>query len=430
MRVLVLSGCLPHAIAAHEAANSVCFHIVRELAALDGWQVEMLCVGTHDVAWPHAAMPQKDELQALGVQFLPNLIVSHQKVEGRGWSQLPHVLRADPDYLCRGAEHSARLAAHIAGHCPDLILTVWSELATAMAHRLPYPVFAYYGNPDPKTAAALRYQSRRYDGAPSGPLKHLRIAYQEFVARRAETAHLHVMRHMAGTVNVAANDAQYYVAHGVPNAAYLRNIWGVLREDWELARDQVEVARPLKIIGNVGGLHATGNTLGLQILGERIVPELRRLLGADAFEVHICGGGRPTEYVARLLDDPNIKVRGFVPDIDAEILSAPVFLVANNWNPRFRVGNTRFLHAWSLGACCIAFRGCAEAMPELVHEENVLLGDTPEQVAQSIARVARDPALRRRIGRRGYETVSTLFSPRVVVADLAARLMRIAVPRT
>ena len=35
---------------------------------------------------------------------------------------------------------------------PDVVLTVWGKLATAMAHRLLYPVFAYYGNPDTKTA--------------------------------------------------------------------------------------------------------------------------------------------------------------------------------------------------------------------------------------------------------------------------------------
>ena len=62
-------------------------------------------------------------------------------------------------------------------------------------------------------------------------------------------------------------------------------------------------------------------------------------------------------------------------------------------------------------------------MPELVHEHNVLLGDSPEQLAAEIARVAHDPELRRKLGRRGYETVSTLFSPSAVVSDLSNRLI-------
>ena len=285
-----------------------------------------------------------------------------------------NILNSNPDYLCHGSEHLASLEAHISAVKPDVVLTVWSELATAMAHRLPYPVFAYYGNPDTKIVA-MRYLNQISDR--SVPRRIIQQIYDRMHAYFFKKAHLRVMSRLAGLVDVAANDALYYAQNGLSKAAYVRNIWGNFREDWESEREQSEINNPLKIIGNVGNLSATGNTFGLQILCERIIPELRILLGADAFEVHICGGGRPTDHVAGLLDDPNIRVRGFVADIDAEIISAPVFLVANNWNPYFQVGNTRFLHAWSLGACCIAFRACSEAMPELVHEHNVLLGDSP-----------------------------------------------------
>jgi glycosyltransferase involved in cell wall biosynthesis len=422
MKILVLSGCQPHTLAAHEAANTVSYHIVHQLAASHSWKVSYLCINTHEVLWPDVALAQRDTLMGLGVRFLPNLVIRHEKVNGRGLAKLSNILRANPDYLCHGSEHSASLQAHVSAEKPDVVLTVWSEVATAMAHRLPHPVFAYYGNPDPKTAAVIRSLQKLSSGE-SGPRQLIHAISDRMHAYFFKKAHLRIMSRLAGLVDVAANDALYYAHNGLSDAAYVRNIWGNLCEDWESERDRCEVANPLKIIGNVGNLNATGNTLGLQILCERIVPELRILLGADAFEVHIFGGGRPTNHVACLLDDPNIKVRGFVPDIDGEIISAPVFLVANNWNPHFRVGNTRFLHAWSLGACCVAFRACSDAMPELVHEHNVLLGDSPEQLAAQVARVAHDPEMRRILGRCGYETVSTLFSPQAVVSDLSSWLI-------
>jgi len=422
MKILVLSGCQPHTLCAREAANTVSYHIVHELAASHSWNVSYLCINTHQVLWPDMAVAQRDILIGLGVRFLPNLVFRHEKVNGRDFLKLANILRANPDYLCHGSEHSALLEAHLLPEKPDVVLTVWSEVATAMAHRLPYPVFAYYGNPDPKTAAAIR-SLQKLSSVESGRRRLVHAISDRIHAYFFKKAHLRIMSRLAGLVDVAANDAQYYVKSGLSNAAYVRNIWGNLREDWESERERSELTNPLKIIGNVGNLNATGNTFGLQILCERILPELRILLGADAFEVHVCGGGRPTDHIANLLQDPNIRIRGFVPNIDAEIISAPVFLVANNWNPHFRVGNTRFLHAWSLGACCIAFRSCSDAMPELVHEQNVLLGDSPEQLAAEIARVANDAALRRKLGRVGYETVSTLFSPQAVVSDLSSRLM-------
>jgi hypothetical protein len=69
------------------------------------------------------------------------------------------------------------------------------------------------------------------------------------------------------------------------------------------------------------------------------------------------------------------------------------------------------LHAWSLGACVIAFRDCREAMPEIQHGYNALLGDTAEDIAELIFKALNDQILRRRIGLGGIETLKNSFSP-------------------
>ena len=84
-----------------------------------------------------------------------------------------------------------------------------------------------------------------------------------------------------------------------------------------------------------------------------------------SFRVEIFGAAKLHPRIAQHLNGPDVVVRGFVPDIDAAILSAPVFLCINNATP-FKVGHTRYLLGWSLGACMVAHRDAALSMPEIV----------------------------------------------------------------
>jgi Glycosyl transferases group 1 len=113
-------------------------------------------------------------------------------------------------------------------------------------------------------------------------------------------------------------------------------------------------------------------------------------------------------------------MRGFVDDIDGEMMTAPVFLCLNNAS-RFKVGHTRYLHAWSLGCCVIAHRDAALSMPEMVSGENCLLGGSPAEIADMVAQ-ARDVRLRRRLGEAGYATFVEKFTARPVVEQILGRI--------
>ena len=95
------------------------------------------------------------------------------------------------------------------------------------------------------------------------------------------------------------------------------------------------------------------------------------------------------------------------------------FLVANN-SDRFKVGHTRFLHAWSLGAAVVGFADSALAMPEIAHGQNALLGQTPAELARHIVDLAADTAMRRRLGRSGADMVTGPFAPQRVTAQIAS----------
>ena len=165
--------------------------------------------------------------------------------------------------------------------------------------------------------------------------------------------------------DVAANDALYYQQKGHPNAFYIQNIWiDRFGASWEETRQRLEIKTPAKIIVNVGQLGATANRYGMEILAKEVAPALRDLLREIPYELHILGKGEIIEPLRRLLDSPEIKIRGFVDDIDKEFFEASLFVCLNNASP-FKVGHTRYLHAWSLGICVIAHRDAALSMPEI-----------------------------------------------------------------
>jgi glycosyltransferase involved in cell wall biosynthesis len=86
------------------------------------------------------------------------------------------------------------------------------------------------------------------------------------------------------------------------------------------------------------------------------------------------------------------------------------------------VGHTRYLLAWSLGACVVAHSDAALSMPEIVDGQTALLGDDAEGLADAIARAAADRALCRKIGEGGWETYRTLFRAESVAPDIVGRL--------
>jgi glycosyltransferase involved in cell wall biosynthesis len=298
----------------------------------------------------------------------------------------------------------------------DAIFIPWSEFLTALAAPLPQKKFAYYGNPPPKNRIAARDFARRHVGT------DLTMLRQQIYDRRLESIHLGQMARYDWLGDVAANDAGYYVEHGHRNAFYVRNIW--------IARDGVRAApAPIDgtavIIGNVGRLSATANSHGLEILGRDFVPALRKLLPAGSFEVHLIGAGEPHPALRGLLAQPEIKIRGFVDDIDREIAEAALFLCLNNASI-YKVGHTRYLHAFSLAAPVLAHADASLSMPEIRHGENALLGGSIAEIAALAAQAISDAALRRRIGDAGYDTFKEVFTADKVAPTIGERLLRTA----
>jgi glycosyltransferase involved in cell wall biosynthesis len=173
----------------------------------------------------------------------------------------------------------------------------------------------------------------------------------------------------------------------------------------------------------MGALSQTGSTYGLQFLLREVLPRLPQVLPFP-YEVHLIGGGEPVPPLRPLLKQEHVVLRGFVEDLDQELLLSDVFLLLNNAGP-YQAAFTRHLVAWSLGLCLIVHGGSLRAIPEIRQRENALVGSTGEEIAQLIAQAATDRALNARVRRGGRETFEHHFTPTVIAGRIEEELRNI-----
>ena len=182
-----------------------------------------------------------------------------------------------------------------------------------------------------------------------------------------------------------------------------------------------ERSGPIKIIGHFGYLDRTGGTYGLKYLLVDLLPVLEKEMAGLDYEVHVIGRGDMAESLLEKLKQKHMVVRGFVPDLDAELLSCDVVLMLNNSGP-YVAAFTRHAVCWSLGLCLVAHERSQLAIPEIRHMENALLGDRPEEIAKLIRLAVTDRDLNERLGRGGRNTYEAYFKPELVAQTLQSEI--------
>ncbi|MDB5405535.1 MAG: hypothetical protein JWL84_447 [Rhodospirillales bacterium] len=413
MQLLVVTDLWPHPAHSTRSANVIMFELLRALALLPGISLSCLRIFRGQETVPDAAEHQGIALlREAGVTIRPPLVLPSPQGRRPVFTRL-----LDPAEIDQLPEivHRPLLEQAVAASGADALFIPLSEFLTALAAPLAIPKFAYYGNPPPKNRIAAKDFAQRHGGTT------WMMRRQQIYDRRLESIHLGQMALYDWLADISANDTAYYVEHGHANAFYIRHVW-IDRGGATLAVPSPTHGKAI-IIGNVGRLSATANSHGLEILGRDFVPELRRLLPPDSFEIQLMGAGVPHPGLRAMLEQPEIKIRGYVDDIDREIADATLFLCLNNAST-YKVGHTRYLHAFSLAAPVLAHADVSLSMPEIKHGENALLGSSIAEIAALAAEAIGDAALRRRIGLAGYNTFKDLFTAEKVAPTIGEHLLR------
>lgn len=405
MKILVPSEVLPHNSHSIRAANVVMFNLLDALMDKPDVTVHFLPVSTQGKSVEIDAQAREGlaTLEQKGMVVEDPLIV-HVVKDTSFLAKLRSVFWPSAELLFPILKHKEQAKHVVKSLQPDWVMTIWSEILTDLFAAAGAKTYAYYGNPIPKNAVA----QVALVGRTGLSLKSRMIA--KLSNWHIERLHLANIRNVTQMGNVAKNDAEYYARHNVGNSRYIQNTWTARfsREDIIDSLQSYKGEKPVKIAASVGKLGGTANSFGFWYMAEELLPALRRCFKGIPFELHIFGAGDYHYAIKDLMQEPEFVRRGFVDDIDTELMDCPVFLCCNNAT-EYNVGHTRYLHAWTLGRCVVSHVKVREAMPELEHEINCLLGNSAEEIADLIFNATFDRELCRKLSLKGFDTFNQKF---------------------
>ncbi len=432
MKVFVIGSVVPfarHTQTDVTAVNIVMYELVVALAAL-GHKLELQIIFSParvDRSLTMAETAELANIRALGVTVLgPVFLIPAPKDSDGGTGYLRRFRLPVGDDLPPDAipalQVRAEICERIDGFGADVMLAIWSSEGVAATHAcLEIPRIAFQGDVDFAPAAA-RLKDANLFGLSSNSGTGLRRLVsplrQSITSLRMRRAHWNLMQSLDVIANVSANNAAYYGQLGHRRSIYVRNTWSNMDVPDAGLREGAWPRDVVDIVGHIGQLGRTGSTYGLRFLLTEVMPQLELRMENVDYRVNIVGGGEVTPGLRPYLNHPNIARRGYVADLDEFLIASDMLLLLNNAG-RYWAAYTRHILAWSLGLCLIVHANSAQAIPEIEHMENALVGSTSEEVAEMIFLASTDSALNARIRQGGRATYEKYFTPAKVAAALS-----------
>ncbi len=149
---------------------------------------------------------------------------------------------------------------------------------------------------------------------------------------------------------------------------------------------------------------------------DEVLPRLRQ--SAPDARLRVTGGTGEVD-VSRLKALPGVEFTGFLPSVADAIRRAQAVIVP------LRVGGgtrLKILEAMALGTPVISTRKGAEGL-NVTDGEDILLADTPDELAAAALRLFRDPALRARLAAAGRARVEREYDWQQIAAQLSALIV-------
>ena len=412
MKVLIPFTCYPSTVDGVGAANRIFSNILDELSKKHDWTFILLPINFTEkptILTKNETICKRLLKKRKNIKFLNEIKMKQKKKNRSFFSRIlvPKLSDFFPVYNIKNK--SINILKEID---PDLVLVIWDEKLTDLFNFNNYKLYAYYGDPLIKNLKMILQNSQR------SFLKRIKDIY---ILSNLEKQHIAEFKKNFIMSNNSLIDSNYYSQNGV-NCKYIQNNW---KPDFskKKIKDIIVKRNPkiVKIVANVGLLSGTANNSGLNFLANHILPKLKSKNILSKFEINVFGGGIMENDLFDKLKYFNVNIRGFIKDLDSEMLDSDIFLCCNNFT-KYNVGHTRFLHAWSLGMCVIASSNISKVMPEFEHKRNCLLAKDSSHAVILILKAAKDKELRNKVGLSGYDTLLKEFSPKIVVSNLISQI--------
>lgn len=254
--------------------------------------------------------------------------------------------------------------------------------------------------------------------------------------RRATAAILAQLQHPPFTTKMlnsatacgdfGAYDTDLYRKAGANGCEYYQSpLEDPLGPKWRERRDSFPKGEKPKIM-LIGLLTGTATIDGLYFMMRDVLPVIEEKLGRNNFEIHIIGRGYDDlpNNLKRLLDRPSIRIRGFVESIENEFLSSDALFVPTKIKLGLRM---RILTGFSYGIPVVAHVANCVQIPEMIHEQNSLVGESGEDLANALIRIIQDKTLKRRLENASRELFEKFFYAPVAVKKILNTFSRLKV---
>lgn len=416
MRTTVVATALPNA--ASGSGASIVLDLMLRALARQGHTVGLCPIVYPEYVTPDGAdwESQLGHARSLGFELAPVVSDAWRPRPSRRslGDRLRRTWRPPDEELYPTLRDAVSVRAAVETLRPDAVLVYGFE-ALAATRKLPHARFAATSDPPYvglRERALLRWRTH---GRP------LAIAREAVGLQAALRAHrrltLELVRDCASVGAFGRQHADWLTSMGVECDYYRTPI----ADPGRPRIDDIPQRREARLL-LVGHLRGTATRDGLRNL-RRMLPYLRRELGKGGFQVRIVGGYELPDELRRLLSEPEVKLAGFVDDVDAELRAADVLLVPVSIRLGVRV---RILTGFAHGSCIVAHEANAAGIPELAHDANALLGDEPRELAIQVVRALGDRKLARRLRAGARATYEQFFTPELAGAALAEPLERLA----
>lgn len=172
---------------------------------------------------------------------------------------------------------------------------------------------------------------------------------------------------------------------------------------------QSTVSEPFRIICT-GNMAYHPNADGVLYFVKKIFPLIEKQI--SEIELYIVGQSPPGK-ISRL-SSARIRVTGFVPDIKEEYLKSSVAVAPI----RFGAGTlNKVIEPMALGLPVVTTSLGIEGLP-LKNEKDVLVADTPEEFANAVVRLLKDPHLRSMLSTNASTIIRSCYDWKVIAASL------------
>lgn len=177
--------------------------------------------------------------------------------------------------------------------------------------------------------------------------------------------------------------------------------------------DKVKKKLPSKpTILFVGTFYWLPNVQAVNYLVNEVWPIIRRKL--PQAHLHIVGF-RPTAEIQSYNQLPHVKVSGSVKDIRQPYARAHVLLAPVKWGKGTRY---KILEAMATKTPIVATALAVEGIEGLEINKHVLIGETPEELADATIKVLTDPQLQSSLARNSYRLVTKNYNWQAISKDL------------